>query len=56
LLELRKKAEEMTEEVGRSAKILDEEIRFFRRQKEIELERLMAAFVEIEKKNAEETQ
>lgn len=37
MLELKKKAEQMTEEVGKTAKDLDEEIRVFRKNKESEL-------------------
>lgn len=45
LLDLQKRGEVMTDEVGLSAKILDEEIKVFRKSKEIDMQKLMTDFV-----------
>ncbi len=47
LLDLKKRAEAMTEEVAMSAKILDEEIKVFRKAKEADMQKLMIDFVQI---------
>jgi hypothetical protein len=55
-LDLKKRAEAMTEEVAISAKILDEEIKVFRKAKEADMQKLMIDFVQIQKQTSEEMQ
>ncbi|CDW76629.1 sorting nexin 1 [Stylonychia lemnae] len=51
--QLTKKIEEMFEKVKESAKILEQELKLFRQQKEVELKALISEFVNIQKKSNE---
>ena len=47
MIDLKKRAELMTEMVAMSAKVLEEEINNFRKTKEIDMQKLITDFVEI---------
>jgi len=50
LVELTKKMETLIDEVGNSSNILDQEIKLFRANKEVEIQQIMADFVNIQRK------
>lgn len=53
ILEVKKKSEEMEEQVVATTKILEEELKLFKKSNERDLQAIMKEFVEIQKKTSE---